>query len=99
MQCKHSPFILIVFWGGSTGSLAYLKDYTNERQRIIVPLAGTLELINLLYSTDAYCKQNNKESSSVCRNSAISYLLNNIITDIRGTGMSTVQSSKLLKVS
>uniref|UniRef100_A0A095AXI8 Ubiquinone biosynthesis monooxygenase COQ6 n=1 Tax=Schistosoma haematobium TaxID=6185 RepID=A0A095AXI8_SCHHA len=86
-----------VLHGANIGSLAYLKDYTNERQRIIVPLAGTLELINLLYSTDAYCKQNNKESSSVCRNSAISYLLNNIITDIRGTGMSTVQSSKLLK--
>ncbi|VDP61700.1 unnamed protein product [Schistosoma mattheei] len=88
-----------VLHGANIGSLAYLKDYTNERQRIIVPLAGTLELINLLYSTDAFCKPNNKESSSVCRNSAISYLLNNIITDIRGTGMSTVQSSKLLKVS
>ncbi|CAH8631124.1 unnamed protein product [Schistosoma mattheei] len=86
-----------VLHGANIGSLAYLKDYTNERQRIIVPLAGTLELINLLYSTDAFCKPNNKESSSVCRNSAISYLLNNIITDIRGTGMSTVQSSKLLK--
>ncbi|CAH8659624.1 unnamed protein product [Schistosoma margrebowiei] len=85
-----------VLHGANIGSLAYLKDYTNERQRIIVPLAGTLELINLLYSTDAYYKQNNKESPSVCRNSAISYLLN-IITDIRGTGMSTVQSSKLLK--
>ncbi|CAH8658679.1 unnamed protein product [Schistosoma curassoni] len=86
-----------VLHGANIGSLAYLKDYTNERQRIIVPLAGTLEFIYLLYSTDAYCKQNNKESSSVCRNSAISYLLNNIITGIRGTGMSTVQSSKLLK--
>ncbi|CAH8673565.1 unnamed protein product [Schistosoma rodhaini] len=85
-----------VFHGANIGSLAYLKVYTNERQSIIVPLAGTLELINLLYSTDVYCKQNINESS-ICHNSQISYLINKFITNIRGTGMSTIQSSQVLK--
>ncbi|KAH8869034.1 Ubiquinone biosynthesis monooxygenase COQ6, mitochondrial [Schistosoma japonicum] len=83
--------------GADIGSPAYLKDYTNDRQRIVVPLAGTLELINLLYSTDAYCNRNNNNGPFNCKKSTMAHLRNNIFTDIRGAGMSTIQSSKLLK--
>ncbi|CAH8288418.1 unnamed protein product [Heterobilharzia americana] len=88
--------------GADIGSAAYLKDYTNERQRIVVPLAGTLELINLLYSTDAYCNQSavlscEQNKTSNCQDSTVSCLVKNIFSDIRGAGMSTVQSSELLK--
>ncbi|CAH8582356.1 unnamed protein product [Schistosoma turkestanicum] len=82
--------------GANIGSSAYLKDYTNERQKIVVPLAGTLELINLLYSTDAYCNQKMK-GSPIYQNSPMSHFINNIFTDVRGAGMNAVQSSNLLK--
>ncbi|VDQ17700.1 unnamed protein product [Trichobilharzia regenti] len=61
-------------------------------------------MINLLYSTDAYCNQSistfeKNELLRNCKDSAISRLVKNLLSDIRGAGMNTVQSSEVLKVS
>ncbi|CAH8667945.1 unnamed protein product [Heterobilharzia americana] len=66
--------------GADIGSAAYLKDYTNERQRIVSAVLS--------------CEQN---KTSNCQDSTVSCLVKNIFSDIRGAGMSTVQSSELLK--
>ncbi|KAA0199180.1 Ubiquinone biosynthesis monooxygenase COQ6 mitochondrial, partial [Fasciolopsis buskii] len=87
----------------NTGSPVFLQDYTTDRQRAVVPVAATMELLNLLYSTDAFgfklfqvfCP--GQPSTERTANSYTYQLLTRLLTTIRSAGLSTVQSSTLIK--
>lgn len=82
--------------GADIGSYQYLQKYACERQKVIAPIAATMELINLLYSTDAYAGQ---------KSWALNYIgglplcqtAERFLIALRSAGMNTVQSSSIIK--
>ncbi|VDP88878.1 unnamed protein product [Echinostoma caproni] len=91
--------------GNDIGSPVFLQEYTSDRQRAVVPVAATMELLNLLYSTDALAVKiarivgyDQASSAPSTLASCVHQLYARVLTTLRSAGLSTVQSSTLTKV-
>lgn len=79
--------------GSPIGTVAFLQEYTTERQRAVLPIAVTTEALNMMYSTTAYCLR--YFASPVPR--PMLPLCLRFLAAIRASGVDAVQSSGLIK--
>ncbi|THD20964.1 Coenzyme Q6 monooxygenase [Fasciola hepatica] len=99
VQCLEEA----VSQGADLGSATFLQEYTFDRQRAVLPIAATMELLNLLYSTDAFALklseilQLGQSSTSRTPASYAHQLYARVLTTIRSAGLNTVQYSALVK--
>ncbi|VDN14474.1 unnamed protein product [Dibothriocephalus latus] len=87
--------------GADIASPRFLRAYTSDRQRSVVPMAAFVEFIQALYSTDASLGPLEAPSGSVLmglRRLSSTLGISDAALSIRGLGMDLVDSNNLVKV-
>ncbi|CAH8589842.1 unnamed protein product [Dicrocoelium dendriticum] len=82
--------------GSHIGTVTFLQEYTTERQRAVLPIMATMEALNLMYSTSAYCSHFFASPDAENRYPMLRFC-SRILTAMRASGVDTIQSSGLIK--